>query len=133
MNEWRKALCGSYRFILRPIYNFYIGVISLRHMATIVNANSYFPSLPRKSKFVRYMDNLVWLFRSGELNGFYNYYALDIKGRQSTDYRPYRDFSLQRDCFNNFFLTLSDEIYNYISILRDKIAFQSFFELKLCL
>lgn len=95
----------------------------------VSNALSYNPDQPRKSGFVRWMDNVKWAIKYHELNRFYNLYDMDIAGHEcvnSPDYIDYLTFYRQRNSANSL-SSLND---NHIVILRDKhlmnIVFKQF-------
>lgn len=89
----------------------------------IVNMETYFPELNRKSKLQRYLDNYKWLFKYCNINNFYNLYGMDIKGKVNmSDYCDYNYFMRTRNSLNK--PMKSD--FNYIVLLRDKYVFEKY-------
>ena len=93
----------------------------------IVSKPTYYPELPRKSAFSRWMDNFKWLVRDRLPNNYYTSYGLDVKGfRDPGDYIPQRTFINMRNAGNQKLkMTISGD-YNYIALLRDKYVFSAY-------
>lgn len=101
-------------------------VSAIRRAAKVSNALSYNPDQPRKSSFVRWLDNVRWGIKYHELNRFYNLYNMDIEGHACVDdqgFIDYLTFYRQRNCVNSLF-SLND---NHVIILRDKHLMNLFF------
>lgn len=82
---------------------------------------TYYPHTPRKSPWLIWYENFVWVLRFRELNRYYYIYGLDRKGiRASKRVLAYRVFTKVRDRRN---LHVGQQKFNYAALLRDKFVF----------
>lgn len=90
----------------------------------IVNMETYYPEIKRKSKFIRYIDNFKHILKYKEINNFYNLYGMDtIEKREN--YIDYNTFMKKRNEYNMQINTYKTN-YNYIALLRDKNIFEKY-------
>ncbi|MBR3352205.1 MAG: hypothetical protein IKP88_06855 [Lachnospiraceae bacterium] len=115
---------GRRIYYFRTLFSFKTYVVGLKK---ILNDPSIYPEMDRKSKFQRFIDNIVWLIKNHEINRYYNTYGLDIKNfRNPETFVPYRRFAIQRDNLNLHLVGEYPNDYNRICILRDKSVFAAF-------
>jgi hypothetical protein len=88
-------------------------------------SRTYYPELPRKSKFTILKENLVWLAKHNEVNKYYYVYGFDRIDRSNyPEVIPIKKFTRIRNRRN---IHLRKEAYfNYVCILRDKFVFSQF-------
>lgn len=81
---------------------------------------SYFPEMPRKTKFAILKDQIVNIFIHSSIDEYYYMYGLDVKRNvKNSEYVIYRDFMMARDKLN-----LSNP-HNDSALLRNKLFFES--------
>ncbi len=98
------------------------GIMQLVYDPTL--SRSYYPDEKRKPKWAIWMDNLLWLVRSGEVNKYYYVYGFDKKNTADLpEVLPYKEFIKIRNSRN---LHPNQQGYNYVCILRDKFVFSQF-------
>ncbi len=84
-----------------------------------LNSESYFPELPRKSRFRMAMDQLGHIWKYGNIERYYFSYGLDIKGfRDKNDYLDDNWFLWKCAMLNTVLVD-----HDYTCILRDKDLF----------
>ena len=112
--------------ILRKMYSgvgtFLRKAHAVRNVFPIVDQDSCYPELERKSRFERLRENRFWARRFGEVNQYYNVYGFDIKGlRNQDEYIDYYSFMESRNKLNRL-----DQFWSYVVLLRDKYLFFKF-------
>ena len=89
----------------------------------IVNMESYYTELKRKTKIQRYIDNFKWVLKHNNLNNFYNLYGMDIKNKVNIDeYCDYNYFMETRNTYNK----RQNKAFDYTVLLRDKFVFEKY-------
>ena len=84
-----------------------------------LNSESYYPELPRKSRFRMAMDQLGHIWKYGNIERYYFSYGLDIKGfRDKNDYLDDNWFLWKCAMLNTVLVD-----HDYTCILRDKELF----------
>ena len=107
------------------IFNFIICIIKdFKKVFSISTMELYYPEKKRK-KYLRIKDNLMWLFKHGEANIYYNLFGLDIIGSNPNEYCYYKSFMKNRNKYNMNINTYKEK-YNYICLLRDKLVFERY-------
>ena len=96
-----------------------LSIIEHRFKPLLIH-DSYYPELPKKSKFKQYVELLGSLLSTGFMEKYYYAYGLDCKGKKLNDYINSNTFRKIRDGKNRV------QPYDYICILRDKELFSSF-------
>lgn len=87
----------------------------------IAKSSSYYPESQRKPFIRRLCDNLVWLIKYGESNGFYNLYGFDIVGSKFDRYVDYESFFFSRNVMNRIV-----EPTSQTCLLQDKFLFYKY-------
>lgn len=78
----KERLKKKVKKIIKNTYAF----MFLRAIKVVLD-KSYFPEMERKNIFIRYIDNLKWIFKYHRVNYSYNLFGLDIKNfRKQDDY-----------------------------------------------
>lgn len=95
----------------------------IRSIRKVVNAPTYFPEAPRKSRMKRYAENINWLVFKHEANRFYNLYGFDIEGTQLDQNRYLSNIE---HTYERNLLNMGDRV-NQTIILRDKRHFEIYF------
>lgn len=96
----------------------------IKKIKKIIEGESYYSEKIRKSKLIRYFDNLVHLLKYREANEFYNLYGMDVKTFNKQEYINYRSFRIIRNKKN----LKKNEEFNYVCLLRDKELFNMILE-----
>jgi hypothetical protein len=98
-------------------FNFFI-----KNAIRIAGEETYYPELNRKSKLVRIIENIRWLFKYKRYNEYYNAYGLDVKGRMpSSEYLD--DLS-----FLQFRKQLLSSEYSQNILVKDKLLFYRYMQ-----
>lgn len=94
----------------------------------ILNEQSYYPDMERKSITERETDLLDWYEKYNEVNEFYNVWGLDlISSEDPSIYLDHGIFRKQRYSINSTFICTGDEFpTNYTVVMRDKSLFEMF-------
>ena len=114
----KKIINNTLRAIKKNINR----VINVFKINSIIFQKSYYPELKRKNIIKRFFDNLFWVLKYSELNGFYNLYGFDVYSkRNKKNYISYYEFRVERNKKNKL-----DDDYNYVCLLRDKYLFSKY-------
>jgi len=92
-----------------------------------ISHQSYFPECDLKSKFQIFIEQLLYIFRTGELNK--NYFILGFDRKSKNDiknYVPWLTFTHARNTKNQRPAKSEYDPYNSICLLRDKFVFEAF-------
>lgn len=110
------------RMVLSVCYYRPLAVIDLlRNVDKYCVHDSYFPTLPQKSKSRMLWEQLVATVRHGYPNEFYFPYGFDVKCKEEmNEYLHYAPFSRIRDELN------IQDMHNSTYVLRNKFAFGIF-------
>lgn len=94
----------------------------------ILNEQSYYPDMERKSITEREADLLDWYEKYNEVNEFYNVWGLDLIAADNPSiYLDHGIFRKQRYSINSAFLCTGDQFpTNYTVVMRDKSLFEMF-------
>lgn len=119
--------------VLKEIYRLGRDIVLIPHNISVikqlVNGISYYPEKERKSKSLRWFENLKYLLKNREANIYYNSYGLDVKNfRNAKDFISHRKFVLAREQGNQRKLKSQTGSYNYITLLRDKYLFSAYLQ-----
>lgn len=115
-----------YRFLVEIRESIAIGN-HLKIIREVLNEDSFFPEMKRKSRSRRRFENIGWYIKNKESCRFYNSYGFDVVGfRNKKDYIPYRKFRKERNNENYSGSPVDATGYVGISILRNKILFALF-------
>lgn len=88
---------------------------------------SYFPECALKNRTQILIDQLFYIFRTGEINKSYFLYGFDRKGKNDfQNYVPWFTFTRARNSKNQRSLKPIYDPYNYVCLLRDKFVFEAF-------
>ncbi len=97
-------------------------IIGLPQSIKMAQQASYFPEKKRKSTLRRIWDNVCWLWKYKEVNGYYNLYGFDlVECPTFNEYQDYYHFAVSRDKGN-----LVKKPDSQIVLLRDKYLFYVF-------
>jgi hypothetical protein len=111
----------NFRLKIIRIYRNINIIKELKHLPKLLRETTYFPEYQRKSKFIIFIDNLIWLIKNKEVNRFYYSYGMDRKDIDISEYLPYSLFADIRNMLN--FYPISNAKYNFTCLLRDKLIF----------
>ena len=85
-------------------------------------SETYFPNNSKKNSCKIFLEQLLCIFRYGEINQFYFLYGFDVKKKKECNqYIQYCDFMRKRNKRNS-------KLFNELCILRDKSLFAIFGE-----
>lgn len=93
-----------------------------KHLQRIINEPSFYPHLQRKSLLNRIAENIVWGIKYHEINDWYNYWGIDLKGVSG-------DKFLSENILEHTLMYINGEKgknkkrYNYVMLLDDKFLF----------
>lgn len=95
----------------------------IKEIRDVINEPAIWQDMPRKTKWKRIKENIVWYLVNKEACIYYNSYGFDIEGfREKKDYLSYRRFRIER-----FKEDFPSSIYDSkLCILRDKVLFAAF-------
>lgn len=93
---------------------------SIREYKDVINGDSYYPELERKSKIKRTVDLLKWFFKYKEMNRFYNLFGFDTHDVDES-YLNDNSFLKTRNSLNKINTPKSK-----VSLLRDKFVFYKY-------
>ena len=122
-NKGKKYYIKKFgRMVLSVCYHRPLAVVDLfRNVDKYCVHDSYFPTLPQKSKLRILWEQLVATIRHGYPNEFYFPYGFDVKSKEEMDeYLHYAPFMSLRDSLN-----LQNK-HNSTYVLRNKFAFGIF-------
>jgi len=98
---------------------------TIRELVSHPARRTYFPNCAQKGRMAILIDNLVWLFKYGQLNRYYYLYGLDLKNSRPANFMHAKNFYRVRDRINEQG-TVGRFRANYICLLRDKFIFGQF-------
>lgn len=95
-----------------------------KHLQEVINEPSFYLHLQRKSLLKRIAENILWCLKYHEVNEWYNFWGIDIKGVSSDNF-------LSENVLEHTLMYLNGERgknikrYNYVMILNDKFLFHN--------
>jgi hypothetical protein len=109
------------------IGRFILPFVLISNFKKFVSAESYFPECDRKSRFQIFLDQLFYIFRTGETPRNYFITGFDRKSfKESKNYIPWFTFTHRRNKLNQQYKKYVYDPYNYICLLRDKFIFEAY-------
>lgn len=106
---------------------FIFPIVLLNNYRLYVNCNSYYPECILKKKRIILFEQLLYIFKTGEINKNYFLYGFDRKDKTDFDnYVPFLTFIHQRTEKNQFPFKNKYSPFNYFCLLRDKFIFEGF-------
>lgn len=120
-----KNNLAKLNFIFEDVISIAKIPVYIARIPKTIREASYYPEKERKSNFIIFLDNLIWIIKNKEPNYSYTPSGLDIKNwRNMDDFLSFKQFTRERDLGNS--CEKESFNYNYISILRDKYIFSSY-------
>ena len=97
----------------------------LRNKRMYVDAESYFPEKPRKSRSKILREQLAWSLKHGDINKYYFMWGGDIQGASMSGFVPWFKWVNARQCKNKMPKFPTYDAYNSVCLLRDKFYFET--------
>ena len=107
----------------RFIFPFFL----IKNSKEYINSPSYFPEHERKGKLQIAMEQLIYIFKTGEINKNYFIFGFDRKFKNDfSNYVPWFTFVHYRNKLNQQKAIPVYDPYNYLCLLRDKFIFEAY-------
>ena len=97
----------------------------LRNKKMYVDAESYFPERPRKSRSKILREQLAWSLKYGDINKYYFMWGGDLQGFSLDGFVPWFKWVNARQCKNKMPKCPTYDAYNSVCLLRDKFYFET--------
>ncbi|WP_319502700.1 sugar-transfer associated ATP-grasp domain-containing protein [uncultured Draconibacterium sp.] len=102
-------------------------VVLIQNWKLYVKNQSYYPECKLKGELQIFLEQLLYIFRTGEINKKYFFFGLDRKTHQITkNYIPWLKFAHARNSKNQHSQHPQYDPYNFVCLLRDKFVFEGF-------